>query len=934
MMLGGAAWAASSEPTAERFAGRRTELREISARAAAAAAGQPQTVLIEGMPGIGKTALLLHALQQLADFRQLYADCSAGSAADQLVGAELPPPRAAAGRGRSERLSADKLLAAVRSMLTDGHPIVIALDDVQWIDAKSAAAISSALSALRTAPVLTIVTARDHWHPNADADPDAEHLRRQLLLGTSRTQLRLAELSVAEISKLLDGSGPGSSERAALSLHAYTGGHPALLSVLLDQGVRLPDAAPGDLLGLSHPLVTGILRAVSCLPAPSRELLAAIAVSEERWPLAIVGSVGRVDDPFEALEPLLDLGLVEWFPDEAVTPVAIRYPLYRDVIYRSLPAAKREALHNRAASFAIGPRAWEHRVAATDTAEPGVASMLKQEAERYYRAGDNQRAGTLLMMSTAATSDPAERERHILQAAHWWLTLRAVDWGPKLEACLSRWPRSAPRSLILGLLAEAAGRYAQARALLAEAEALTQSGGSSPLLHADVGLAMAVVHADLGHADSRSRIAETLLAIDGLPAVHRAWAEYHAAAAAGQLGGGPIAALAKLAAVVPDGVIDGTNDAVPGSRSVRLWARGSLRVLSGQLHDGLDDLTRMLRAGDRAAADPVMPLARAYMGYAYYLLGDWKSAEHATAQAVSALDGHAVARLRVPVHAVAACVDAGAGRHESAVRHVQSAKRWCTEAGPEDYVAFPAIAGATVAQARGSFSWMLSELQPLECRPELGEGYLAWYLPLQVEALIGTGQVSTAGLALGRLRELSRASGRQRATVAWLDACFAAATGCVSAARAKFEQALDSPPVVDDVPLHRARLEHDFGRLLMQGRNRRAAIGRLRNAYEFYRALGADPFADRCAADLEVCGAQEGAGTVDRTGSVALPVLSSRERKIAYLAAQGLTNQEIASELFVSAKTVEYHLGNVFAKLGISSRRQLPAQLGEEEPAA
>ena len=127
------------------------------------------------------------------------------------------------------------------------------------------------------------------------------------------------------------------------------------------------------------------------------------------------------------------------------------------------------ALCGTAAGFALGTRAWAHRIAAAGTAQPALVEMLEQEAHRYHLAGDSERAGTLLIWSATATSDPGERYRHLVQAARWWLTLRAINWGPRLEPCLLDWPPSAPRSMVLGLLAEASGRYAQARDLLAEA---------------------------------------------------------------------------------------------------------------------------------------------------------------------------------------------------------------------------------------------------------------------------------------------------------------------------------------------------------------------------------------------------------------------------------------------------------------------------------
>jgi len=918
--------AAVREAARRPFVGRRAELREISARAMAAADGMRQTVVIEGRQGIGKTALLLRGLEQLTGYCQLHADCAHGEAAEQLMshadGAGQPRPGLPVRGG---------LLTVVRAMIEDTGAVAIALDNLQCIDAESAAEISLVLSALQTAPLLVIVVAQEPWPSDPADEPQVAGLRRQLLTGVNVSRVRLAELSVAETGQLLDRLGSTASEHAAERLHRYTGGHPALLSVLLEQGLTAAHTAPGDLLGLFDPLAMSILRAVSGLPEPSRDLLAAMAVSEEPWPLAIAGSIAQVEDPFEALEPLLDSGLVQWAPAETVAPVSIRYPLYRDVIYRSLPAARREVLHSLAASFALGTGAWAHRIAAARTAEPTLAAMLEQEAHRYYLGGDSERAGTLLMWSAAMTVDPDDRHRHLVQATRWWPTLRAVDWGPRLETCLAQWPPSAPRSMLLGLLAEVDGRYSQAHALLSEAGDLARSDDGGRELLADIDLATALVHADRGNADAEYQLASDVLALDDLPAAQRGWAEYHVADACGRMGG-PDAALQKLAELVPDPLIDGeaSDRAQAGSQSVRLWARGSWRLRTGRLREGNADLRRMLRAGDRAAVDAVTPLAHAYRAYAHFLLGDWKAAEQAIAQAIAALSGHAVARLRIPVHAVAACVDAAAGRSESATRHVHAAQRWYADCGPEDYAVFPAVAAATAAQARGDYRRMLAALAALLVDPGKSGSHPWWWQPLHVEALLGTGQLGAAQRALDRLMALVGEHGRQSATVTWLEVWLTASRHDENKARTRFEAAATRPPAPNDIPLHRARLEHEYGRHLMTGRNRRAAIAQLQRAYELYSALGARPFAERCVSDLEACGVRASAAAGDRADTAPLPVLSPRERRVAHLAAQGLTNQEIAGELYISAKTVEYHLGNVFAKLGISSRRQIAARLGSE----
>lgn len=943
-----------------RFAGRRAELREIAARATAAAAGQLQTVIIEGRPGIGKTALLARALDQLKGFRQLRADCAVSGAIDQLAGqAGFARHPAADQRGRPE------LLVIIRALVQLGPPLLIALDNVHRLDAESAAELASTLSALGEAALLVIVTAPDPWP--AERAPAAIELHRHLLDGGLASRLTLRELSVAETGQLLDRVGTPVSEQAAQRLHSYTGGHPALVGVLLDQGLTAAHTAPADYLGLFDPLVIGIAAVAWSLPKASRDLLAAMAVSQESWPLAIVGSVAQAGDPFEALEPLLDTGLVEWFPDQSIVPVRIRYPLFRDVIYRSLPAAVREQLHARAANFSLGTQAWAHKVAAAQHPEPTLAAMLEQEANRYYLAGDSERAGTLLMWSMAVMGDQADRERFALQAARWWLTLRATDWGPRVETCLTRLPASAQRSLLLGVLADGSGRYAQARSLLTEARQLAHRDVASLSLRADIDLASATVHASLGDVEAVHKLAEELLARPELPAGYRGWAEHYAADATGRIAGAE-AALARLRALVPDPEIDNavtddsmahdavTDDAMaenaviygagdgvaaaearsadqgtamPGSQSVRLWTRGSWRVLSGRLRDGDEDLATMLRTVDRAAVDAVVPMARAFMAYARYLLGDWRAAEQSVTLAVAALTGNAVARLRIPVHAIAACVDAAAGRSESAARHLLAAERWHTESGPADYLVFPVLAAATSAQARGDYGRMLAALQPLLTTTRLGRAHLAWWQPLHVEALIGTGQLAAAQHALARLTDLPGVAGRQPATVAWLEAWLSAASHDDFRARARFEDTTARPAGRDDVPLHRARLEHEYGRYLNSRRNRRAAIARLRLAYDLYRGLGARPYAERCAEDLVSCGAQTPVQAGDKPADQAVLALSARERRIAYLAVRGLTNQQIASELFISAKTVEYHLGHVFAKLGISSRRQLPARMGE-----
>jgi DNA-binding CsgD family transcriptional regulator len=169
--------------------------------------------------------------------------------------------------------------------------------------------------------------------------------------------------------------------------------------------------------------------------------------------------------------------------------------------------------------------------------------------------------------------------------------------------------------------------------------------------------------------------------------------------------------------------------------------------------------------------------------------------------------------------------------------------------------------------------------------------------------------------------------------MARLEARLAAAAGDPAAAIALLARAVEQSSPEADSPFGLAELEHDYGRLLLAARRRRSAIRWLRSAHDRYVDLGAQPFAQRCMRQLTDSGVRSpgaaggteepGAETADRS----LAALTPQEHGIAELAAQGMTNQQIARVQFVSAKTVEYHLGNIFAKLGIASRRQLRAAL-------
>jgi DNA-binding CsgD family transcriptional regulator len=194
---------------------------------------------------------------------------------------------------------------------------------------------------------------------------------------------------------------------------------------------------------------------------------------------------------------------------------------------------------------------------------------------------------------------------------------------------------------------------------------------------------------------------------------------------------------------------------------------------------------------------------------------------------------------------------------------------------------------------------------------------------MAAEAQIELGRLDEARSTLAELADRGREGSGLDLVLGWLSGRLLERDGDPDAARERYQATLARPVPEDDVPLHRARLEQALGRLLMAQRNRRAAIEWLRRAHDRYSTLGARPFLERCGADLVACGLHP-----PRRGAEALR-LTGRERDVAHLVARGLTNDEAARELFVSAKTIEYHLGNIYAKLGCS-RHELGALLASK----
>jgi DNA-binding CsgD family transcriptional regulator len=651
------------------------------------------------------------------------------------------------------------------------------------------------------------------------------------------------------------------------------------------------------------------------LPQPSRALLESLAVFEEQVPLSLVGQVADVAHPAEALEPLLDAGLVDWTPTDPMTPVRISHPLYRDVVYRDTAPLRRRALHSAAVPLVDEDTAWTHRVAATDRVDAKLAAELEQHAiARIESGGSVDQTATWLEWASTLSDTREERERRLTMAvARLFIDARHHDRVLRLEPAVRACAPGSMRSAILSLLGLWGSDRKMSEALLREA--LTTATGV-PGMEAVVATATMWLASELNFQDRGE---------DAIVAARRALevsTDPLTEAFAGFLiligrliSMGPRAALRHEHEEEALGMVPARSGIAAGLRSMML---SIYRAQAGEPSAALVELQQVTSVlGTLLADEPERQLA-----LCHYALGHWTQAGIHAERALAIVEAEQRPWTAAAAHMAACLAAAGRGEWDRAEEHQRGASLWVQVSGVDSRNAYPATASAAIAQARGDFAGIVTAL---DVRWMFGSGtpvvYQGVWRPLHAEGLLGTGRLDEAARAVAELAELRADIPNLHTAVAWLSGWLAAERGDFRTARSLFEDALSKPAGPDDQPLHRALLAHEYGKRLLASGDRRAAVAVLMKAQTDFATLGAKPFLERIAADLARCGIAP-----ETVSSDVAATLSGRERQVVHLVANGLTNQQVARDLYVSVKTVEYHLSHAYAKLGVSHRHELRRQ--------
>jgi DNA-binding CsgD family transcriptional regulator len=892
------------------FVGRQQELAWLRDDLAAARSGRARIVCVEGSPGVGKTALLRAFLEDVGDAVIVQGSGDQDEAALAWgVLAQLASTPAAKGVAEFAGLSypehlgggflaAGAALLAALGALQRGPAVILVIDDVHWCDAPSAAALRFAARRLSNDRVLILAT-------SSGSDSSA-----WIRLSEERGRLvRLRGLRTEDLSALSAAvTGSSLSPRAARRLWQHTEGHPMHARAMLEELGASRVESPTAVLPAPRSFAELIRARVADCSQPAAALLAGAAVLGHRSSLAKVIALTLPADPVSVLSEVVAAGLLFEAGTGPTREVFFPHPLIHAAIYSRLSPAERACLHNQAAGLTAGDAAVQHRLAAAIAPDDALAGELEAGAAEALITGDLRLAAVRFGQAADASERTQDRCRRLLAACQ-----AALDAGDvsTVEANLGELEQLAGprRDVLLARLALLHDRIGAAQSLLDRAWLGVADGkAEDPSLGATVALWQGYLALLRFAPDEATGWAATAAQHGVSEVVHPARAIEHLAM--GYAGRGNEALASRL--------LDGREPIPESARMGELAARATLRLVTDDL-DGADRSVDVMLArigvGSQTGFAAVAACIRAEI---YYRRGELEAAVTAAQQGVLiAQDGCAAAALTI-AHATAVWPLAAQGHVVQAEAHLKAAR---ARAGESPAARLWATAGAwAVACARADAEAMLEAARDFNAERRPPEPGFFPFGPILAEPLIMLGRADEALDDLVAFEQNARHLGRLSAqlTAARVRGLLELARNDQRAAGLAFGAGLE---LARNLPfrLEAARLQAAWGVSLLQSGQRCAARLQLTEARSLLTSMGAHAFAALVRSPESPPATARGR---DVRGT-----LTRGETTVVGLVMSGLSNAEVAARLVISRKAVEYHLTNVYAKLGISSRTQLVLRL-------
>jgi len=873
--------------------------------------GDSGVLVLRGEPGVGKSALLGHAIGAASEMRVLRAAGIESEMELAFAGLHqlcapilerldrLPAPQRdalATAFGLADGATPDRFLVglAVLTLIADAageRPLLCVVDDAQWLDRASLETLAFVARRLLAESVGVLLATRD---------------ARDALTGLP--ELLVEGLSERDARGLLAGAVRGAGDERVLErILAETHGNPL---ALLELSRTITSAELAGFATPDAPLATRIeasfRQRLDPLPDDTRRLLLVAAADPSGDPALLRHACGLLAiDAYAAAAPAADAGLFT-----LAAHAAFFHPLVRSAVYAAASQAERAEVHSALAEATDGDRdpdrrAW-HRAQAAATPDEDVAQELERSAARAQARGGLAAAAALLERSVALSADPARRSERALAAAHAEHEAGGADAALELLAIAELGPldelQRARAERLRARLAFAQRRGSDAPPLLLRA--------AKRLEPFDAALARESYVEALGAALSTGRrdlVVQAAQALRSTPAP--------SPPRAGEL------LLTGQALVITDG----------GEAGMPVLKR-ALEVIRSEPPDGPDAMRELLyaclvaysvwddeswselssrhvRLARDSGALTALPLALEMQCGSHVNCGEFDAAQASLDEAATVTE----ATCAPPLHDGALLLAGWRGVESAALERIEIAIRDASERGEESTITIAEYATALLYNGLGRYQDALAAAQR-SCDHHPAKAYARALIEM-VEAAARTGDREVAEGALERLCETTTPSGTDWALGTQARARALLRDG--GAAEHLYREAIERLGRTR-VRGERARAHLLYGEWLRRERRRLDARAQLRAAHELFAAIGAQAFADRAARELLATGE-----TARRRSADASDGLTAQEANIARLAREGLSNPEIGARLFISPRTVEYHLHKVFTKLGIGSRSQL-----------
>ena len=894
--------------------GRRDECGMLDRLVAGVRAGQGTVLVLRGEAGTGKTALLSYLLKQAGGCQIMRAAGAesetelAFAALHQLCAPfldrleRLPgPQRDALGMafGVRDGDGPDRFLAglAFLSLLSEvagERPLICVVDDAQWLDEASARALAFAARHMAAGPIGVLLAVRP-----SGIEHELAGLTELVVGGLADRDARTL-LSTAVMSRL--------DERVCDQIVAEARGNPGMLLELaaemnpekLAGGFGLPSAVE-----LALPVEESFRKQLAVLPEATRRLLLVAAAEPTADPVLIWQAAGALGVRATDATPAAEAGLIE-----SGGPVRFRDPLARFAVYRTASLAERQSTHHALAVTTDPDRRRWHRGHAAPGPEENLAAELERAVPTARARGGLAADAAFRERAAELTPDPGRRSRRALGAAQVKHQAGAAEGARRLLGLAQAGPLD---------------ELSRGRAELLRARLTADAGGRQDALPLLVKAARRLEPLHPGLARQAYRDAFWVALASGrLPG--SGMLETAEAARAARRGSGPPRPgdllLDGLATLATQGYAAGAplvRQALDVFRETKVsldeglgWLPLACR-LCGEVWDDQNWSVlsaRLIGLARSSGALSVLPAALASDAVMRLLAGDPSQAAWLLQQA----EAVAQATDHVPEPGGLLILAAWEGRDRKASRLIAE----MSTSGEGEWLTTAAWAAAVLHNGRSRYDAALAAATQAGAHPgELGPA--TWSLAELIEAAARCGRHGEAAVALEQLSEVTCAAATDWALGIQVR-CRALLSGGESAERGYVEAIARLGRTRVRVELARAYLL--YGEWLRRENRRVEAREQLRAAHQMLAGMGINGFAERARAELLATGE-----TVRRRRKETVGELTPQEVRIARLALDGHTNPEISTQLFLSPRTVEWHLRKVFTKLGISSRRELPMVL-------